>query len=369
MRVFFAAMVIISTVIVCTGYGQDVPRLFEGRMSLTSVAAKSATPEFGIFAQFAPKDGSRAARANRIPALFPANDLSRVDLSRFQPTYDFTSTIIRGQSAEAGGGGAASAGGASVAAATDPSAILTQFQIQNVFTPETYNASGYSNTLILQPVLPFPVAMPGLKEFFPNHIIRPTLPIISPTADPDGPFGVEGGLGDLALIDAFIHPVEGFGDVIFGYTAMLPTATDAQLGLREWQLGPAAGLVYKEIPKTLLGFIYQQPFSLESQAQQIVLQPVLIRNLSDNRYVGWGDLNWIFNTDNGDYNIPLSVRFGKVCMVGQQPINIFVQPFYTPEGLRQGPASEWGVKLNVTFLFPGAKFGPLSGSLFGRRCH
>jgi hypothetical protein len=365
MRMFFAAMVIISTVIACTGYGQEVPRLFEGRMSLISVAAKSATPEFGIFAQY-PEAESRAARANRPPLFFPANDLSRVDLSRFRPTYDFTSTIIRGQSAEAGGGGAASSGGAGAAAATDPSAILTQFQFQNVFTPETYNASGYSNTLILQPVLPFPVAMPGLKEFFPHHIIRPTLPIISPTADPDGPPGVEGGLGDLALIDAFIHPVEGFGDLIFGYTAIFPTATDAQLGLREWQLGPAAGVVYKAIPKTLLGFIYQQTFSLESQAQQVLVQPVFIRNLPDEWYVGWGDLNWQFNTDNGDYNIPLSVRLGKVCMVGQRPINIFVQPFYTPEGLRQGPASEWGVKLNITFLFPGAKFGPLLGPILGK---
>jgi hypothetical protein len=358
MRVSFEAMVIISTVIVCTGYGQEVPGLFEGRVPLISVAAESATPKCGIFAQ-SPEARSRAARVNQISSLFPADDLSRADLSIFRPTYDFTNTIIRGQSEDAGGGGAGAA------AATDPSAILTQFQFQNVFTPETYNASGYSNTLILQPVLPFPVAMPGLKEFFPNHIMRPTLPIIAPTADPDGPFGVEGGLGDLALIDAFIHPVEGFGDIFFGYTTILPTATHAQLGRREWQLGPTAGLVYKEIPKTIVGFIYQQPFSLESQAQQVLIQPVLVRQLPDQWYVALGDQNWEFNTDNGDYNIPLSVRLGKVLIVGHQPINIFVQPFYTPEDLRQGPASEWGVKLNVTFLFPGAKFGPLLGPIFG----
>ena len=94
---------------------------------------------------------------------------------------DLDQLVIRGQSP--GGSG----GGAGAADATDPSAILTQFQIQNVFTPSTYDASGYSNTVDLQPVLPFPVAIPGLKDFLPNHIIRPTLPIISPTADPDGP--------------------------------------------------------------------------------------------------------------------------------------------------------------------------------------
>ena len=124
--------------------------------------------------------------------------------------------------------------GAGAAAATDPSAPLTQLQIQDVLTPESSNASGFANMLIVQPVLPFPVAMPGLKEIFPVHIIRPTLPIISPSADPNGPFGTERGLGDLALIDVFIHPVEGFGSILLGYTTTLPTASDPQLGLREF---------------------------------------------------------------------------------------------------------------------------------------
>jgi hypothetical protein len=281
-------------------------------------------------------------------------------------SFKFSDYLVRGQ----GGGGASGGGsGAGAAAATDPSAILTQFQIQNVFTPSTYDASGYSNTLILQPVLPFPVAFPGLKEIFPDHIIRPTLPIIAPTADPDGPLGVQGGLGDLTLLDAYVHQVEGFGTVILGYTAILPTSTDRQLGLGEWQLGPAAAVLYKQIPKTLLGFIYQQPFSFESDAQQILIQPVLVRHLPNEWYIRWGELNWVFNTETGDYDIPLNVALGKVCKIGDHPVNIFVEPFYTPEGLRRGPASEWGVKLNVTFLFPDKKFGPLLGPLFGGGGH
>jgi hypothetical protein len=268
------------------------------------------------------------------------------------------------------GGGAAGGGAkAGAADATDPSAILTQFQMQNVFTAETYDASGYSNTLILQPVLPFPVVMPGLKEIFPNHIIRPTLPIIAPTANPDGPLGVEGGLGDLTILDVAVRPVKGFGNLLFGYTAILPTATHPQLALRQWQLGPAAGFIYKEIPKTILGFLYQQPFSLQGRAQRILIQPVYVRHLPNEWYIGWGEFNWVFNTETGDYNIPLNFRVGKVVKLGHQPINIFVEPFYTPEGLRRGPASEWGVKLNVTFLFPEKKLDPLLGCLFDRQCN
>lgn len=194
--------------------------------------------------------------------------------------------------------------------------------------------------------------------------MRPTLPIISPSADPDGPAGLEGGLGDLTLLDAYVHNVEGFGTLIFGYTAILPTATHSQLGLREWQLGPAFAALYKEIPKTLLGFVYQQPFSMESEAQQVLIQPIFVRHLPDQWYVRWGELNWTINTETGDYNLPLNVAVGKVLKIGNQPINVFVQPFYTPEGMRQGPASEWGVKLNVTFLFPEKKFGRLLGPVF-----
>lgn len=191
------------------------------------------------------------------------------------------------------------------------------------------------------------------------------------TAGPDGPFGVQGGLGDLTLLDVGIHPVEGFGNLLFGYTAILPTATHAQLGLQEFQLGPTAGVIYKQVPKTLLGVLYQQPFSFESSAQQILVQPIVVRQLPDEWYIRWGELNWIFNTETGDYNIPLNVALGKVVKVGELPINIFVEPFYTPEGLRRGPASQWGVKLNVTFLFPKKKLDPLLGGLFDRSrcCH
>ncbi|MCR9115948.1 MAG: hypothetical protein NXI22_03255 [bacterium] len=279
---------------------------------------------------------------------------------------EFQDWIVRGQSGagESGGDG----GGASASAATDPSAILTQMQFQNVFTANTYNASGYSNTAIIQPVLPFPVAAPRLKEFFPNHIIRPTLPIISPTADPDGPLGTQGGLGDLTLLDAYVHPVEGFGSILLGYNAIIPTATHPQLGLSEWQLGPAAAVLYKEMPKTLVGALVTTQFSFQSDAQQVNVSPIFVRHLPKQWYVGWGEIFWTFDTATGNYNMPLNVRVGKIVKVGDQAINVFVEPFYTPEGLRSGPASEWGVKLNVTFLLPEKKFGPLLGPLFSHRC-
>ena len=67
---------------------------------------------------------------------------------------DFNGLVVRGQdSGEASGGGGAGAG-----AATDPSVPLTQIQFQNVFVPESFNSSGYSNQFILQPVIPLNIS-------------------------------------------------------------------------------------------------------------------------------------------------------------------------------------------------------------------
>ena len=72
--------------------------------------------------------------------------------------------------------------------------------------------------------------------------------------------------------------------------------------------------------------------------------------------------------ENGNYDIPLNIAVGKVADVGRHKVNIFVEPWYTPPGLHRGGdgshrsridgnggGSSWGVKLNVTFLFPKAK--------------
>jgi len=251
---------------------------------------------------------------------------------------------------------------------TDPTAILAQIQLQNTFGVESYDASGYANTFVFQPVLPFPVAMPGLKEIFPFHIVRPTLPFPAPTADPDGPLGVEGGMGDLTILDVGIHPTS-FGNIAIGYSLIAPTSTDSQLGLGEWQFGPTVGFIYKKIPKTLLGAVAQMPFSLESDAQQIDVQIVAVRHLPHQTYIRWGDTFWTFNTKTGAYNIPIQIAFGKVFKKGLfgQPNNVFVMPFYTPAGMRSGPgvSTNWGIKLNVTLLSPEKKLKPILGRLWG----
>ncbi len=287
-----------------------------------------------------------------LPNLLSPDRAFAGDGSQFlQVTFQQDAAAATGNSGMNSGG--TGGGGAGAGAATDPSVPLTQFQIQNVFTPETYDASGYSNTVILQPVLSLKICE---DAFFPFHIVRPTLPIIAPTADPDGPRGVQGGLGDLSVLDVYVRPLKEIkSSVGFGYVATLPTRTHPALGRGEWEFGPAFAFITKAVENWNIGFLYEQPFSLDSDAYQILFQPVVVRTLPDEWYVGWGDLLMKLDDQDGGYDLPISGRIGKVVKFGETPVNIFVQPSYTPEGLRSGPGgAQWAIKLNVTLLFPGA---------------
>ena len=105
------------------------------------------------------------------------------------------------------------------------------------------------------------------------------------------------------------------------------------------------------------GFLFQMPFSTESDAYSVNVQPIFTKLLKNEKYIAAGDLLLNFNDQNDGYNIPLSVKFGKVIKAGKQPINIFIQPQYTPAGFHSGPTANYGVKLSMSFLLPGAEFG------------
>lgn len=321
----------------------------------------SAPSEWPHSAASAEATHGRSPLAELLPETSPGSDeTSNLWLShaeRAEP-FDLSEFIVRGQSGGSGGDGAGAA------AAVNPAVPLTQLQVQNFFIPHTFGASGYSNRVILQPVVPLNIAE---DAFFPYHIVRPTLPVISPSPDPAGPAGVAGGLGDLLIVDAFIHPMKELqSSVGAGYVSVLPTATDPQLGLGEWQFGPSAFFITRAVPKWVIGVLYQMPFSMESDAYSAQAQLIATRLLEDNWYVGWGDELLILDSHSGDYHLPLTTRIGKVVVLGKQPINIFVQGLYTPDGFHQGPGAQWGAKLNVTFLFPNAKLrAPVLSRLAG----
>jgi len=235
------------------------------------------------------------------------------------------------------------------AQATNPVSPLIQMQFQNVFIPESYDADGYANQFIIQPVVPI-----SAKGWFPRSIWRATIPIVT---TPDLDAGIDGttGLGDIVLIGGPVIDYD-WGMLVVGPALTLPTATDERLGARQWQLGPLLGpVITKVIPKAQFGALVFQQWGLggagDQYTNQLSVQWIFNYHFEDGWYAGWGDQAWIFNWETSEYYIPLSVRGGRVFSIGDQKVNMFLQPFISVGDDVTGQG-EWGIKLNLTLLFP-----------------
>ena len=267
----------------------------------------------------------------------------------------------RKQQASSGGksGGGSGGGGASAGDATNPTASITQYQVQNTFIPSTYEADGGAHTLGLLMVKPFETK----SEFFPAWITRTTLPVVT-TADPDGntpigppngeefddSLGRQSGLGDLVFISIFNHPTS-WGSWGIGPGFVAPTATRRELGERSWKFSPTFAIVNTAIEGWQFGVLGVYNFPLDGRGtQSLLFQPLIVKQLGDGWYTGWGDDLWRFNTETGGFDMPLQLRLGKVHTTCGQQFNTFVTGAYTPDELRQGPAPEWGIKFSVSLL-------------------
>ncbi len=272
---------------------------------------------------------------------------------------------VRGQDSGSGDGsgtGESGGGGGNLAAdANNPTSNLTIFQIQNTFVPNTYDASGFSHTLGLQLVKPFETGC----DFFPIWVTRSTLPVIT-TADPDGsipigppndhdfliPLDNQSGLGDFTFISILNHPTD-WGSVGVGPGFMAPAATQPELGEQSWKFSPTFVAVYTAIENWQLGVVGYYNFPLDDRGtESLLFQPLIVYQLGDGWFTGWGDDLWSFNTESGNFAMPLQLRLGKVHTFGEQPMNIFVTGAYTPDDLHKGPAPEWSIKLSISYLFP-----------------
>lgn len=236
------------------------------------------------------------------------------------------------------------------AAATNPIASLIQFQIQNTFVPDSYDSSGYANTFVLQPVIPFKLPF----ETFPTLVTRTTLPIVT-TPDFDGPLDGTTGLGDLIILAPLVSKPQKWGMWGVGPALVFPTATDDRTGEGKWQAGPAGVFFYTGVKHWQFGVLAYNLWSYagansRADVNKMFFQPVINYHWGKGWYVGWGDILWTFNWENGQQNFPVSIRLGKVTKIGKQPVNIFFEPFYTPA--HDGATPKWGFKLNLTLLFP-----------------
>jgi hypothetical protein len=254
--------------------------------------------------------------------------------------------------------------------ATNPAAALIQLQIQNVFVPNSHNSSGYANTFIIQPVIPFSL---GKDSYFQNLVTRTTIPVVT-TPDPDGPIDDTTDLGDTTVLAVPVH-IQKVSDT-FGYSwgpigaIQIPTATDDRTGTDKWSIGPGLMVVGSKKNVFTEGDVLQfggYGYNLWSVAgdgdrmdvNKLFGGPVLNYHFAslfgqEGWYLRYTDqlysFDWNAMFDRDTVSIPLGAALGKVFSIGKQPVNVFLGGDYY--AAHRGTDPVWDIKLNVTFLFP-----------------
>jgi len=231
---------------------------------------------------------------------------------------------------------------AEVAAANNPLAPITAFNLQDYYIPTLYGSpDSTANSMLLRGV----VATESM-------IIRATLPL----ATVSGNGADYSGLGDLNIFDAFLLPRKGTTQFGVGPLFVLPTATNDALGAGKWQAGAAVVVVTEPAPDLMIiGLVtYQHSFANSGSTDRsttsvLVVQPNLLAQLGRGYYLR-STAVWNFDLYNGTWNIPLGVGAGKVFRAGSAVFNIFMEPQFTVLHYGAGqPAFQIFSGINIQF--------------------
>jgi len=238
-------------------------------------------------------------------------------------------------------------------------AKISQNPVGNLISvPIQYNANfnygtekGTLNVLNIQPVIPFEVS----KEW--NVITRTILPFIGqPPLFPGD--DTTNGFGDLQ-VSVFLSPAQP-RQWIWGAGAIVqaPTHSNAQLGNKNWGLGPAVVLIHIDKGDPwVYGVLANQVWSLGSSTDapsysNSLIQPILNYNLPGGVYLTSNPqitANWKADSAQ-QWTVPLGGGVGKIVHWGKLPVNLMASGYYNVIKPDLGP--NWQLQLQMKFMFP-----------------
>ena len=240
----------------------------------------------------------------------------------------------------------------------DPTASLTQMQIQDFFTPSEYGTNAQPNTLqgrFILAILPH-----GLLPL--AQIVRPTFAVVTIAQNKGASTRTE--FADLQLLDLFVMPrwmTEGtdFRWAIGPYL-VFPTTTSKSAGRGAWQAGPAVAFRYRPIPGLLISALLQQAtsfaysFADRTPVNRLTFQPMLSYQLGRGWYVRSSDATWTFNLRRGtSTTIPFSAGLGKVWNItNDTALNGSIAGEWMVYRQFAPRAEQFTLKFQVTLLLP-----------------
>jgi hypothetical protein len=233
-------------------------------------------------------------------------------------------------------------------ALANPIASLVQVPIQQNFDfgwgPD---GDGFRATTNVQPVIPTSVSVEW------NLISRTILPIIGQD-EVTGPGQSQSGLGDTVQ-SIFLSPKTTASGIIWGAgpVFLLPTATDRALGSGKWGIGPTA-VVLKQSGKLTVGGLANHIWSFAGPSSRADLSATFVQpfvSYATQSATTFGiSAEFSHEWRSGTTIMPVNATVAQLTRFGRQPVQLgagFRWFVISPSG---GP--DWGLRLNLVFLFP-----------------
>ncbi|WP_120500563.1 hypothetical protein [Roseovarius sp. EL26] len=194
--------------------------------------------------------------------------------------------------------------------ASDPTASLMSFQLQNFYTPNRYSSGGSQNIVQFRAAVPF-------KTGNLNHIARLTLPYVSQNSNGST------GIGDATLFDLIAFD-KSWGRIGVGAVALLPTGSSG-VSAEKWGAGPAMGFVARP-SWGLAGLFNQNIFSFTGDDDRpdvnlSTFQPIMSYSLKSGWSVGTSDMTYVYDWDQSEFtSIPVGMKISKLTPISHVPV-------------------------------------------------
>jgi hypothetical protein len=235
--------------------------------------------------------------------------------------------------------------------AQNPVGNLISLPFQNNTNLNFGPEKGTQNILNIQPVIPFSVD----KDW--NIITRTIMPIIwMPSLGPGTP--AKSGFGDIQL-SAFLSPANP-GHWIWGLGAIaqLPTDSNAELGNKNWGLGPTGVVLHLEHGDPwVYGVLINNVWSLTSDKQggsynNGLIQPFVNYNFPDGFYFTSAPIltiDWKASSSQ-QWTVPIGGGVGKIFHLGKLPVNTQISAYYNV--VKPDFGANWQIRAQVQLMFP-----------------
>jgi hypothetical protein len=226
------------------------------------------------------------------------------------------------------------------AKATDPTASLMSFQLNDAYVADYHGLDDTSNQLTFRAAIPFNVGAT-------KHIFRVTQPY--QTSGPSG-----GGWVDTTVFDLMVFD-QSWGRWGVGVTGTLPTGSDG-LTTDKWTAGPAIGFVNSAHGPINFGLFLQSFFSFAGKNSApdvglLNLQPILSYQLGGGRSLSLGNSALVYDIERSGWtSLFTSINYGQVVSFWGHKWRPNAELGYDFKDSPGNP--KWVIRAGITLLLP-----------------